>query len=601
MAANLPISTRFLIRDATGVPLAVHCRIDGHDGKKIWWELPDGTPGLGTMAVTDLPLYGIDRLEAAVPAVVIVEGEKCAEAMWGLGIAAVGTVTGAATTPSAAVLAELTGRRVVLWPDADEVGRKHMASIAEVLAGVASSVTAVEPPGGVPAGWDAADAVAEGLDVMAILAGPPTPTLAEALERIEQFLRRFVVLARPEAIVAVVLWIAHTHALSFADATPYLAISSPEKQSGKTRLLECLQHLAHDCTGIAITPTASTIYRSLEASPGATLLIDELDAVFRDHSDKYEEVRAVINAGHRRGATVPRSVPGPKNTWVVKQFPVFGPKALAGIGKLPDTVADRAIPIRMVKRKRTEPVERFHQRSATGEAAALAARLVAALAEQPPAFEADVPAELPDRAADAWEPLLAIADAAGEGWAARARRAAVVLHASREQDDSLGLRLLADSRRVFEARSVERIATSELIAELKADEEGPWLNERSPLTAHRLARLLGPFEITSKQLRIGPTSLKGYERAAFVESWDRYLPASPSPADPKHRNTDHERSFDVSDRTPSDGDPDPDLVDLPIEEDYPRSAWDPNAGDDDPEAADWLQAPVPGSDGGRAA
>ena len=128
------------------------------------------------------------------------------------------------------------------------------------------------------------------------------------------------------------------------------------KQSGKTRLLECLGLVAHGCTGIIITPTASTIYRSLEATPETTLLLDELDAVFRDRSDKYEEVRAVINAGHRRGATVPRSVPGPKNSWVVKHFPVFGPKALAGIGKLPDTVTDRAIPVRMLKRKRTEQV-----------------------------------------------------------------------------------------------------------------------------------------------------------------------------------------------------------------------------------------------------
>jgi hypothetical protein len=108
---------------------------------------------------------------------------------------------------------------------------------------------------------------------------PEDRRLVEALARVERFLRRYVVFARPETIVAVVLWVAHTHAIERADATPYLAISSPEKQSGKTRLLECLQLLAHDCSGIAITPTAATIYRSLVASPGATLLLDELDAV----------------------------------------------------------------------------------------------------------------------------------------------------------------------------------------------------------------------------------------------------------------------------------------------------------------------------------
>ena len=440
------------LHDASGALIALHERHEHPDGsKRFIWRQPDGTLGLGGMPVADLPLYGIERIDGMTTTVVVTEGEKCAQALWGVGIAAVATVTGAATAPSATVLSELGGRRVILWPDADPMGRTHMATIAERLAGVAAVVSLVEPPADVPAGWDAADAVAEGRDLAALLAGPPTPVLAEALAWVEQFLRRYVVFARPETVIAVVLWIAHTHAIERAEATPYLAISSPEKQSGKTRLLECLQLLAHGCSGIAITPTAATIYRSLEASPGATLLLDELDAVFRDHSDKYEEVRAVINAGHRRGATVPRSVPGPKNTWLVKQFPVFGPKALAGIGKLPDTVTDRAIPVRMLKRKRSEPVEKFRVRTATGEAASIVAGLVAALATQPPAFEADLPSELPDRAADAWEPLLAIADAAGGAWPARARGAAVVLHASREQDDSLGLRLLSDIRLVFEA------------------------------------------------------------------------------------------------------------------------------------------------------
>ena len=426
----------------------------------------------------------------------------------------------------------------------------------------------------------------------------PPPSLSEGLDAIEHYLRRYVVFARPETIVAVVLWIAHTHAVEFADATPYLAISSPEKQSGKTRLLECLRVLAHDCSGILITPTASTIYRSLEASPGAALLLDELDAVFRDHSDRYEEVRAVINAGHRRGATVPRNVPGPKETWVVKQFPVFGPKALAGIGKLPDTVTDRAIPVRMLKRKRSEPIEKFRQRSATGEAAPIAAGLVAALAAQPPGLEADVPPERPDRAADAWEPLLAVADAAGGAWPARARRSAVVLHASRERDDSLALRLLSDVRVVFDTRIVDRIFTADLISALQSDDEGPWASERFPLTPHRLGRLLDPFEIASKQLRIGSTSLKGYERDAFVDAWERYLPVSPPSPDPKHRNSSHDDSFDVSDRTPSDSDAGP--IDIPIEDDYPGSAWAPDTDEVGSELEPWATARRLGPIGGNS-
>ena len=409
----------------------------------------------------------------------------------------------------------------------------------------------------------------------------PPPDLAEALRGVEQFLRRYVAFARPETVVAVVLWVAHTHAVELADATPYLAISSPEKQSGKTRLLECLGLLARGCTGLLITPTAATIYRSLEAAPEATLLLDELDAVFGDRSDKYEEVRAVINAGHRRGATVPRSVPGPRNTWGVKHFPVFGPKALAGIGKLPDTVTDRSIPVRMLKRKRTERVDKFRHRTASQAAWPIVAAIVAALAVQTPSFEADVPLELPDRAADAWEPLLAIADAAGETWPKRARHAAIVLHASRQQDDSLGLRLLSDLRLIFDARGEDRIHTTDLIPALQADDEGPWASERAPLTPHRHGRLLEPFEVQSKQLRIGDKSLKGYERESFVDAWERYLPATPSPTEPKHGNDEHEGSFDVSVLAPTDEE----ILDLPIEEDYPRSAWDPDDADLEAEAA----------------
>jgi hypothetical protein len=422
--------------------------------------------------------------------------------------------------------------------------------------------------------------------------------LGVALSAVEQFLRRYVVFARPETVAAVVLWVAHTHAIECADATPYLAISSPEKQSGKTRLLECLGLLAHGCTGIIITPTAATIYRSLEASHGATLLLDELDAVFRDRSDKYEEVRAVINAGHRRGATVPRSVPGPKNSWMVKHFPVFGPKALAGIGKLPDTVTDRAIPVRMLKRKRTEQVEKFRHRTASDEAAPIVTALVAALAAQAPSFRAEVPLELPDRAADAWEPLLAIADAAGGTWPARARRAAIVLHASRQQDDSLGLRLLSDVRVIFEARGSERIFTFDLIAALEADDEGPWASVRFPLTPHRLGKLLQPFEIGSKQVRIGSNNQKGYERESFVDAWERYLPTPQSPEDPKHRNTDHERRFDVSDRGPSGGDQNEGPADLPVEEDYPTSAWATDIDEDEAEFDAWDSAPFATTTGG---
>lgn len=238
----------------------------------------------------------------------------------------------------------------------------------------------------------------------------------------------------------------------------------------------------------------------------------------------------------------------------------------------------------MVKRLSRETVEKFRERTATSEAGPIVEALVAALVADPPAAEADTPRDLPDRAADACEPLLAIADAAGGTWPARARRAASVLHASRDQDESLGLRLLADIRLVFDARGEGRIPTGDLIVALRADDEGPWGDERSPLSANRLARLLRPYDIASKQMRIGTLNCKGYERVAFLDSWARWLPAAPE--EPQDGNTDHERRFDVSFTASA-----RERQDLPGEESYPPLDWDALFGDD-PGHDTWSEAEI---------
>gem|GEM_PF-3244194 len=100
----------------------------------------------------------------------MVEGEKAAQALQRAGILAVGTVCGAADTPSDEVLRHLLHRPVILWADADDSGRKHMARIAEALHRLGHrDVRMVDPPPGVRAGWDAADAVAQGVDVRALI------------------------------------------------------------------------------------------------------------------------------------------------------------------------------------------------------------------------------------------------------------------------------------------------------------------------------------------------------------------------------------------------------------------------------------------------
>ena len=127
------------------------------------------------------------------------------------------------------------------------------------------------------------------------------------------------------------------------------------------------------------------------------------------------------------------------------------------IGGPPDTILDRAIVITMQRRTRGEPVEKLRERTAR----ALGTPLQDALAyhvgrlEDLTVADAALPAELDDRAQDGWEPLVAIADAAGGDWPGRARRAAVAVFLSRSAaDDNPGLRLLADCREVFEGTTL---------------------------------------------------------------------------------------------------------------------------------------------------
>jgi hypothetical protein len=144
-----------------------------------------------------------------------------------------------------------------------------------------------------------------------------------------------------------------------------------------------------------------------------------------------------------------------------------------------------------------------------------------------------LPASSNDRAIDNWTPLLAIAETAGADWSAHAMDAFRLLTAD-DDDDSIGPMILEDIRRVFDEAKVERIHSADLLSALLELEERPWSEWRhgKALTATGLSRLLKPFRIKSRQVRIGPTNRHGYERAQFADAFDRYLTPLCSAAPP---------------------------------------------------------------------
>lgn len=348
------------------------------------------------------------------------------------------------------------------------------------------------------------------------------PLLEETLEQ----LARYIAFPSEHALVAVTLWAAHAHALDAFESTPRLASLSAEKGSGKTRTLEVLEELVPNAMH-AVNCTAAALFRAVSTSR-STVLFDECDTYFGPRvAQHHEELRGLINAGHRRGAVAYRCV-GEGAKQEVKAFPAFAAVALAGIGDLPDTILDRAVVIRMRRRAPNERVEPFRHRRAAPALHDLRARLDKwAKTYEVELRDADpkMPEGITDRPADVWEPLLAVADIAGGRWPQRGRAAAVALNAERASNDpSLGVRLLSDLRDVFHQDGGDTMATETILERLTALDEAPWGDIRGrALDARGLAQRLRRFEVRPGTVRIGADTKKGYKAEELHDAWARYL------------------------------------------------------------------------------
>jgi Protein of unknown function (DUF3631) len=349
---------------------------------------------------------------------------------------------------------------------------------------------------------------------------------AALLDDVHKFLGRFVVYPSKHAHEAHVLWLLHTHLMTAWESTPRIAFLSPEPASGKTRSMEVSELLVPDPVA-SINCTPAYLFRKCGSDSGAPcILFDEIDTVFGNRAKEHEELRALLNSGHRRGATAGRCVVRGKII-ETEEISSYAAVAMAGLGWLPDTILSRSIIIRMRRRVHAEKVEAFRRRVHAPQGEALRRRLAgwaAGILDEATQARPAFPAGVEDRAADMWEPLLAVADIAGGQWPKRAREAAVVLVAvAREVEPSLNLRLLADLRTVF--GSHDALYTKTILAELHHLEGAPWGDIKGkPLSDNQLARRLRNYEVKPADVRIDKVVLKGYRRSDLHDAWRRYLP-----------------------------------------------------------------------------
>lgn len=354
---------------------------------------------------------------------------------------------------------------------------------------------------------------------------PEPVVLANLLDDISAVVSRHVVLPSKAADV-VALWIAHTWVYERFEHSPRLGITSPAPRCGKSTLLDVLRILCRR-TLKADSLTASGVFRTVQGLSPITLLIDEADSFLHDN----EELRGVLNSGYEMSGMVIRVVEI-QGQHVPMPFPTFAPVALATIGALPATLADRAVPIRLKRKTAAEKVTKLR---ANGMRAALAelARKLRRWAEDDALQllpNPITPDQLNDRAGDISVPLLSIAASAGGTWWGRGWWAIVEVFgqsAAADDDAERGATLLADIRMIFDDPPTDKMPSADLSGRLALLHDRPWpeCNRGRPITPAQLAGLLKPFGVRSGTIRMqtGETP-KGYHKSAFVDAWERYLP-----------------------------------------------------------------------------
>jgi putative DNA primase/helicase len=343
---------------------------------------------------------------------------------------------------------------------------------------------------------------------------------AALLDQIVHAIQRFVVLS-DHAARACACWVVHTFLTDGFLVSPRLSISSPTKGCGKTTLLDVVFRLVLRPL-MASNVTAAAIFRTVEKYKPC-LLIDEADTFLGVNN----ELRGILNSGHRKGGAVLR-VTG--DDLEPRQFATFGPCAIALIGTLPSTLADRSIPIELNRRRPNERVESYRPDRAghLDQLARQAARWAQDNAIAVGAADPEMPEEITNRARDNWRVLKAIATVAGGQWPGYIDEAAKATQARVGQEASSRLELLlGDIRALGFSDNHAEVRSADLVQRLIELEGRPWAEfgrSGKPLTQNSLARILKPLGISPNNVGPENSRARGYKREQFQDAFERYLP-----------------------------------------------------------------------------
>jgi hypothetical protein len=329
------------------------------------------------------------------------------------------------------------------------------------------------------------------------------------------------------------LWLLHTHCFAAAQVTPYISIQSVQKQSGKTLCLQLLSLLSPN-PALTSGVTAAVLSKRTDAAERPTFLLDDSQITLGNRArSKNPTLRGMLVSGFQRGIG---------SSDKTRERNLFSPKAFAGIGILPEPLAERSLPIILEPVKGASTVKRFNLVRAQQEAKPLLEKLanwakehLAALEKAQPYESEQFPPGLTPRRQDMIEPLLQLADALGGPWPERARQTFLGLFKDQiTKQNKVNLQLLSDIRAAWVHYGCpDRLATAALVTYLQNLRNRPW-NQDGLINAQALAAMIAVFEVKPRALRFkkdksNPTH-RGYMVHDFIPVWMALLPEAETKA-----------------------------------------------------------------------
>lgn len=319
------------------------------------------------------------------------------------------------------------------------------------------------------------------------------------------------------------LWAVGTWFVTDCQAYPYLMITAPEKNSGKSTAQQLLFHVVKDPLKTS-NLTAAAVYHSCKDKP--TMLIDEVDTFIAGDP----ALIGVLNSGYTADGTVAR-VNSKKRK--LETFSTYCAKSLSGIkaGDVSDTLESRSLVMTMERKPehvKLRDLDNLDENPAHAQQLLSAnAKIAAAYNDYQHAFselKLDLPDWLQNRNRQLWKPLLKLAYLGGDEWYSSTLRAAKN-HCDKQKKADAEDNLLADIRDVFDINpEAGFIRSVDLIKHLCADSLKKWAtyNKGKSIIEKQVANLLKPHGIEPRRNK--EQTARGYFRSDFEDSWASYAP-----------------------------------------------------------------------------